>query len=457
MIKFVSFLFRHFVYNLRGGFLVRPLAISVVLGTCGLIFSQLEAAVPELTNWIPLALFPSHQDPQVAQVILGSIATSVMTVVSIVFSILLMTLTLASMQYSPRILIGFTRDKGTQWTLGVFLGTFAYCIAALPVARSMPKPFAPVGTVLGAMTLAFLCVAWLLYFIHHISQAISVNHIVDRIASETEAAIDQLMPNPIQPRIGTTQQAEAPGEEERVVSTMSGYVRFLDVPRLVAIATDQKLTIRVTRRIGHFVPAGGALLACSGRHSVTPEATALLRGVFDIGPTRTLEQDIEFGVLQIVDIALKAISPAVNDPSTAISCVDHLGRLLIRIAGREPPESDFFHPPGTLRVSVPWLTFERFLDSAFEQIRAYSKGDLAVSLRMMRSLMDISGTVDDVGQAKMLAERGRRIVAGCMETMLEEETVELRARQAELDSRVSGLICSGARSESRTGASRPES
>src|ERR1700678_4452912 len=119
-----------------------------------------------------------------------------MTVVSIVFAILLMTLTLASMQFSPRIIVSFTRDRVTQWTLGIFLGTFSYCMAALPAARLLPQPFAPVATVMGAMLLALTCVAWLLFFIHHISQAISVSHIVDRIASETKTMIDEMMPWP---------------------------------------------------------------------------------------------------------------------------------------------------------------------------------------------------------------------------------------------------------------------
>jgi uncharacterized membrane protein len=154
----------------------------------------LEETVPAIGAWVPKALFPSHADPQVAQVILGGIAASIMTVVSIVFAILLMTLTLASMQFSPRIIVSFVKDRVTQWTLGIFLGTFSYCMAALPAARSQPYPFAPIATVVGAMLLAVACVAWLLFFIHHISQAISVNYIVDRIASETEAMLDEIMP-----------------------------------------------------------------------------------------------------------------------------------------------------------------------------------------------------------------------------------------------------------------------
>ena len=142
---------RHAMYNLRGGFLIRPLTIAAALGFAGASLSWLEERYPGASAWVPTLLFPSHADPQVAQVILAGIAASIMTVVSIVFAILLMTLTLASMQFSPRIIVSFSRDRVTQWTLGIFLGTFSYCMAALPAARSLPHPFAPVATVLGAM------------------------------------------------------------------------------------------------------------------------------------------------------------------------------------------------------------------------------------------------------------------------------------------------------------------
>ena len=178
---------------------------------------------------MPKALFPSHADPQMAQVILGGIAASIMTVVSIVFAILLMTLTLASMQFSPRIIVGFTKDRVTQWTLGVFLGTFSYCIAALPAARSLPSPFAPVATVLGAMVLAGACVALLLFFIHHISLAISVNHIVDRIASETETMVNEMMPWPRKlSRMAASDPIQSTISETGVSSNVSGYIRFID-------------------------------------------------------------------------------------------------------------------------------------------------------------------------------------------------------------------------------------
>src|SRR6202051_1168536 len=226
-------LIRTAMYTLRGGFLVRPLLISLALGLTGMILSSLEESFPVVSAWVPHALFPSRADPQIAQIMLASIATSIMTVVSIVFAILLMTITLASMQFSPRILVSFVRDRTTQWTLGIFLGTFSYCMAALPAARALPVPFSPVATVAGAMLLALLCVGWLIFFIHHISQAISVNHIVDRIAGETERVIDELMPYP---RSGISRaEPQAPrwtAPSSAVACPISGYIRFVDTARL---------------------------------------------------------------------------------------------------------------------------------------------------------------------------------------------------------------------------------
>ena len=433
----VPLLLRQWMYTLRGGFLVRPLVIAVSLGAAGATLSWLEERFPLVSTWVPAAIFPSHADPQVAQVILQAIGSSIMTVVSIVFAILLMTLTLASMQFSPRIILSFATDGVTQWTLGVFLGTFCYCMAALPAARSLPHPFSPVATVLGAMLLALACVGWLLFFIHHISHAISVNHLVDRIASETERMVDEMMPWPRKPgHIAADERVDALVWESTLLSESSGYVRFIDTKRVLALAKQYRIKIRMLRRVGHFVPAGVPLLSISRAERVSPELVAELRRAIDMGPSRTLQQDVEFGVLQIVDIALKAISPAVNDPSTAISCVDQLSRILIRVASREPPESGLYDPPGNLRVWIPWIGFDGLFHSAFEQIRWYARTDVAVSLRLLRALSDVASTVEDPAMRIKIVDRARRIVAGGTEQLGEEALREMRARLSALENAI---------------------
>jgi uncharacterized membrane protein len=427
-------LVRRMIYNLRGGFLVRPLAIALVLGCAGALLSAAEEEIPAMSSWVPTILFPSRADPQVAQVILAGIAASIMTVVSIVFAIMLMTLTLASMQFSPRIILSFTRDRVTQWTLGIFLGTFLYCVAALPAARSLPRPFSPVATVLGAIVLALACVCWLLYFIHHISRAINVNQIVDKIASETESIIDGMMPSERRER--SLRRQKVPPElvfETAIPSPQSGYIRFVDLARLLDIASSYRISVHVLRRVGQFVPQGVPLIAVSRAERLPPGGSAALLGAFDLGPSRTLQQDVEFGVLQIVDIALRAISPAVNDPSTAISCIDQLSRILIRFASREAPESVLFDLPGAPRVVVPWMEFDRLTDGAFEQVRLYSQGDFAVSLRLLRAFADIAATLGDTGQRSGLLERGRRVVSGCGTRLGEPELAHLKSRLGALE------------------------
>jgi uncharacterized membrane protein len=421
--------FRHVLYSLRGGFLVRPLTIALTLGCVGAVLSWIEETNPGFSDWVPKAIFLFRDDPQVAQVILGGIAASIMTVVSIVFAILLMSLTLASMQFSPRIIVSFSRDRVTQWTLGIFLGTFLYCIAALPAAHSLPEPFTPVASVTVAILLAIACVGLLLFFIHHISEAISVNHIVAKIASETEAVIDDVMPSPHKThRLDLSGGDDLSAWDQPVLNDISGYIRYLDTKRLLHLATSYRVKVRVVRRVGQFVPAGTALLMVYKAERLSPEHIGQLRGTFDFGSSRTMQQDVEFGVLQIVDIALKAISPAVNDPTTAISCIDHLSRLVIRFTSREMPEPFLYDLKGVARVHIRWIDLERLLDSTFEQIRMYSTMDVAVSMRLLRAFGDTAASTPDTTIREILLERAKRVVAGCEHRMGVEELKPMRIR-----------------------------
>ena len=437
-VRRLPILLRAFSYALRGGFLVRPLVIAMVLGAAGGVLSSAEEAFPAIARIVPATLFPSNQDPAVGQVILSSIATSIMTVVSIVFAMLLMTLTLASTQFSPRILISFVRDRTTQWTLGIFLGTFTYCMATLPAARALPRPFLPVATVTGAMALAILCVGWLIYFINHISQSISVNHIVDRIAGETELVIEELMPvsrGPLGYREGAP-SAAAVECDVPILSRQSGYIRYVDVRRLLGLAKRFGVRIRVERRVGHYVPAGVPLLCVSHASRIEADRAAALLEAFDIGPSRTLQQDIEFGVIQLVDIALRAMSPAVNDPSTAISCVDQLSRVMICWSSRVPPRPVLYDPPYVARVFIDWIGFDGLMDTAFEQIRHYAAADTAVTLRLLRAMDDIARGVHEPEVRESLLMRARRVVEGGAGRLPEQDAKRLRERLLMIEERL---------------------
>lgn len=221
--------------------------------------------------------------------------------------------------------------------------------------------------------------------------------------------------------------------ETSLLNDVAGYIRFVDLKQLLALAASYHVKIQVVRRAGQFVPAGTPLLRVNKADRLSPELTSAFRAAFDFGPTRTLQQDIEFGVLQIVDIALKAISPAVNDPTTAVGCIDQLSRILIRFASREVPEQRLYDLRGVARVHIQWIDFERLLESAFGQIRMYSDSDLAVSLRLLRALGDVAITSHDENYRKMLLDHGRRVVAGCSKQMGTEDLRNLNVRLAELE------------------------
>jgi uncharacterized membrane protein len=223
-----------------------------------------------------------------------------------------------------------------------------------------------------------------------------------------------------------------------ILNQRSGYIRFVDTGRLLYLAKSWRIRIRVERGVGQFIPAGVTLLLVSREDRINPVRAAEILAAFDIGPTRTLQQDVEFGVIQIVDIALRAISPAVNDPSTAISCIDQLSRILIRWLGRAPPDSVLFDPPHVARVVVPWIGAEAMLDTALEQIRHYAVTDLAVSLRLLRAIGDIAGTVQRSDVRAALLARARRVVEGCAERLGEADVARLRQRLAGVEERLRG-------------------
>ena len=149
-----------------------------------------------------------------------------------------------------------------------------------------------------------------------------------------------------------------------------------------------------------------------------------------------MQQDVEFGIIQIVDIALRTMSPAVNDPSTAISCVDQLSRILIVWIGRRPPPSYYYAPPHVQRLFVPWMSFDGLLDTAFEQIKHYAAADIAVSLRLMRAFSDISSATQHSDIRMALLARAQRVAAGCAGHLPKDDLVKLQQRLAALESSI---------------------
>ncbi|MEO8380655.1 MAG: DUF2254 domain-containing protein [Acidobacteriota bacterium] len=332
-----------------------------------------------------------------ARGLLTAVATSMVTVAGVVFSVTLVALSLASSQYTSRVLRNFMSDRVNQTVLGVFLGIFVYCLVVLRTLRGGDEgAFVPSLAVLGGLALAFVGIGFLIYFIHHISLSIQASNLIARVANETLETIDRQFPDELGPDDdeagGSTDAAALPPEAWRSIPALaSGYIESVDWHGLRDLVHDRHAIVRMERSVGDFVIEGAALVSVAGT-SWSDSLTSRVNRIYAIGPQRTVQQDAGFGIRQLVDIAMRALSPGINDSTTAVMCVDYLSAILARMTSRRISPAA---APGQGAVSVVAVgpSFETFLDLAFDQIRQNAEGNPAILVRLLEALETISGRI----------------------------------------------------------------
>jgi uncharacterized membrane protein len=313
---------------------------------------------------------------------LTAIAGSMITVAGVVFSVTIVALSLAADAYSPRVLRTFMRDRPTQACFGVFVGIFAYCLVVLRTVRADENGdggFVPSLAVFGALLLAFVGVAALVYFIHHVAVTIQVSAILERIAGDTRAAIDALFPEPLgEGEDDSPEESCAQREWRALPAARSGYIVTVDIKGLLAFARNRGAVLRMELAIGEFAIESQPLASIAGgeERAAGRDAAALAR-LYALGAERSIEQDAAFGIQQIVDVATRALSPGINDPSTAAMCADHLSALLVRLARRRVP-SRRRTDAGELRLIAKGPSFESLTALALESFVRYARGKRAV-------------------------------------------------------------------------------
>jgi uncharacterized membrane protein len=326
------------------------LPILMASGALLLAFAMVAFDRP-LSDWLGENLgLPLSSGAEGASAVLSTIAGSMITIAGVVFSMTLVALSLASTQLGPRILRNLMRDTNTQVVLGTFVATFLYCLIVLQtIHRADGNAFVPHPAVTLGVLFAVLDVGVLIYFIHHVSVSIQANEIVARITSELIEEIERLLPedhgrNPVPPPAEATDTGliDAFEWEARAIGASGdGYLQFIDIDELLAII---------------------------------------------LGNQRTPLQDLEGAINQLVEIAVRALSPGLNDPFTALAYVDHLGSVLSRLARRQMPPSCRQDQRNQLRVMFPSFTFAELTDAAFDQIRQYGRSSVAVTIRLLETI-----------------------------------------------------------------------
>nr|MDA3935246.1 DUF2254 domain-containing protein [Actinomycetota bacterium] len=365
-----------------------------------------------------------------ASALLGAIAGSMITIAGVVFSMTLIALSLASSQLGPRLLRVFMQDTTTQVALGTFVATFLYCLLVLrTIRRADEVAFTPHLSVAVGVLLAVASVGVFIYFIHHVSLSIQANEMVARVGTELIDGIERLFPEEVgqeAPRIPTdTPDKDFLDTLDReacpVGCAKDGYLQLIDGDTLMKLAVEADVVIRLVRRPGHYVVPDTPLVLVWPGNRVTDELTERVNSAFSMGNQRTSVQDIEFVVNQLVEIAIRALSPGLNDPFTAVTCVDRLGSALCRVAQREMPSPYRYDTEDQLRVIAPVITFSDITDAAFDQIRQYGRSSSTVTIRLLETIATVAGYVHRPEDLVVLRRHAKMIARGASEGLPEAE------------------------------------
>jgi uncharacterized membrane protein len=373
--------------------------------------------------------------PEGARAMLATIAGSVITVAGVGFSIAIVTLTQASSQFGPRLLRNFMRDRGNQVVLGIWVATFIYGVLVLRTVRGgEDATFVPNLSVTVAVVLSLVSVGALVYFIHHVSFNLQAPQLVARVAQGLLSARERTYPGGLgtgAPGPPDAEQRFPPDFEQRarrVAAGHSGYLQAIDEADLIKAAEAEDLRIRIPIRPGDYVSRGGPLLF------VTPgdlpeDLAGRLRRAFFLGAQPTDEQDPEFAIKQLVEIAVRSLSPGINDPFTAIDCIARLGTGLAELARDPLPSPLRYDAQGRLRVITRAFSFPGLVDAAFDQVRQHARRDLAVMLRLFEALAALAPSLHGEEQRRAVRRQARLAYQGARRTpKTTDDRADLRGR-----------------------------
>jgi uncharacterized membrane protein len=368
--------------------------------------------------------------PEAARSVVIMLAGSMISIAGVTFSITIVALSLASAQFGPRLLRNFLRDPSNQVALGTFVATFLYCLMVLRgIIETQPVPAVAVT---GAVALSVTSIGVLVYFFHHVSTSIQASAVVAGVAGDLESSIHRFCSD-----LGSQEREEQREPAARLVggdevpSDRSGYVQAIDYAHLMKLAEARDVVIEVLFRAGDFVHSGTALVRIEPEGRLEDgDADGICRA-FLVGRQPTEEQDLEYSVRRLVEVALRALSPGINDPFTAMTCIDWLGAALARLAESGMPAPERRDADGRLRLLLDAVTFEGVADAALKQIRQAGVGHVAVAIRLLDTLTAIAPQARTRSHAEALRAHADEVLAGALDaTPIDSDRAALTTRHA---------------------------
>lgn len=366
-----------------------------------------------------------------ARSILSAIANSMITVAGVTFSITIASVVYATSQYGPRLLTNFMEDRGNQVTLGTFIATYVYCMTlllTLRIDRGFDEPQAPALGVMIAFLLALASVGVLIYFIHHVPASMHVSRVLANIGGELHDKVERLYPEMLGFGPPEDEDYEVKDDvpegffEEAVAvkSPGSGYLQYVDEERLLAIAVEEGLIFRLEYHPGDFVMEHTSLIYAWSEGEIPDELHDRIRSAFVWGRQRSADQDIRFLIDELVEVAARALSPGVNDPMTAKTCMDWYGSVLLKLSRRDLPSTYRYDETGQLRLITRPIAFRAILERGFGGMRPYVQADINSALHMTNVLGSIIIEVDQESRREDLLMLASELLDGARSALGED-------------------------------------
>jgi uncharacterized membrane protein len=384
------------------------MSFAGVLLAVALVSVDRDSALP---RWLIDSAWVYNGGGTGARTLLGAIVSSTIGVAGTVFSITIAALSLAAGQMGPRLLRNFTHDRGVQITLGTFLGTFSYALMVLRSVRSQAEgAFTPHLSLTVGIVLAFVCVGTLVYFVGHMASRINVDTVIDLVSEDLRAAVQRLAvdkPGPVAPVASFWHAACVVTDPRR------GYLQHLDADRLADWAAAHGTAIELLVRPGDYVFPGAPI----ARLTVPAESASItIRETTALSSARVSAADLEYAIRQLVEVAVRALSPGINDPHTAISVLDRLGAALCDLAPVFLP-SGVHQRDGRDVLVVPTADYAGVVDAMFHMIRQNAAGSAAVLIRMLDVFVAVAGCERDAGRLSHLRRHADLVLSDARRTV----------------------------------------
>ncbi len=409
--------------------------LPALMSVAAVVLSFVTLTLDDKLEWSGLGSGPfgSAGSADGARTLLATIAGSMITVASLTFSITIASLSLASSQFGPRLVRNFMRDTGNQIVLGTFIATFAYCVLILRTVKgSETNLFVPSISLITGVVLAMASLGVLIYFINHIAISIQASRIIATIGNDLTKTIDRLYPERLKDGEGDEQGYEEdeewspPGEPQWVSANRSGYIQNVQYQDLVSLAAEASVVIRVPHHPGQFVAKDSTIAEVFGEPSLQGDQdfSTRLTNAFWMGSERSSGRDIEFYIDQLVEIAVRALSPGINDPFTAMQCLDQLGASLRQLAERKLPSANHRDEDDDIRVVASTQTLEGALGAAFNLIRQYGNTSPPVMMRMLEMLAVLAEYAPAAKHKQALLTHARMVESAGKEHLREKVDID---------------------------------